>query len=971
VVLRVSPGEAGTARTVLPGKNQVFSRYELVFSREDADDVTVSDTSAITGAGINQELAAGTWTATVSAYNRFTPTDGDEKEYLAAQGSGQVSVTAGQLVSVTVNLAPVKETGVKGIFTYTVTFPSENTAHTAALTLGDYTVALTSGEEVSVEVDPGYYDLTITLSDAGTVKGGAAEKVHIYSGLESKAEYIFDENFSLLKGPGDNVKAETQSAASILVSWDSVPGASYYKVYRSESVDGEYELVWEGGQSTTTSHTDGGLSPDTIYYYKVSAVTGGREGPLSDYAFAVTKVSAPSNPRADNEQSSNSIKVSWDSVPGASSYKVYRTENNYSSYTLAGSSTGTSYTDTGLSPSRPYYYRISAVGIAGEGAQSESVSASTISEAEDTRIEGVYIGIIPFAGTANDLGLVRLNAAGRRTLVNQLNSSYNTSAQSGTALFYAVHTALANLKSRETRYPPDLESVNVVTFTDGLDNGSTGISALTPIEKQVFESESEYTTYLSGEISGRTIADKSITAYSVGIRGADVTDSSRFENDLENLASQGNSRILTDFGNLQTTFQGIADNLQITQTASTTFTMKTTLLSSGAKVRMTFDITGKNASEAEASSKYIEGTISRTGTGDDMVYTFNDIRYAGGLGSDLGAGPITGAINGTEVSFVFTGVTGYDPSTDESRAKQWTKAPGATAWQVNSEYSVTGATNTEIDSLSSIIYLVLDSSTSLNQTQIGQIMSAAIAFINSLYSQLNALVSSGVSATMTDLSSIRVSWNPVPNTNSYTVSNYRVYRSDSEDGVYSQVGSNISSTSTSWTNTGLSPNTTYYYKVSAYMYDNSYNYWETAQSSYASASIVPSSSSGISNITYGPEPAESPEWTLESGMYKSPTIEHGAVTKERISFTSAGSDASIVIQLSVSSERDCDWAFIGEVDNAAATYNTGIVRNLSGENTTVVTIPVPSTGNHFIDVGYRKDGSENKGSDCAWFKVIE
>ena len=119
-----------------------------------------------------------------------------------------------------------------------------------------------------MEVDPGYYDLVITLSDAGAVKGGTAEKVHIYSGLESKAEYIFDDNFSLLKGHGDTVKTETQSASSIRVSWDSVSGASSYKVYRSESADGEYELVEEVGQSTGTSYTDTELSPDTIYYYK-------------------------------------------------------------------------------------------------------------------------------------------------------------------------------------------------------------------------------------------------------------------------------------------------------------------------------------------------------------------------------------------------------------------------------------------------------------------------------------------------------------------------------------------------------------------------------------------------------------------------------------------------------------------------------------------------------------------------------
>jgi hypothetical protein len=150
---------------------------------------------------------------------------------------------------------------------------------------------------------------------------------------------------------------------------------------------------------------------------------------------------------------------------------------------------------------------------------------------------------------------------------------------------------------------------------------------------------------------------------------------------------------------------------------------------------MTFDVTGTGASDGAGSSKYSEGTITRTGA--SMVYTFGGISYTGGIGSDQGAGPITGTINGLEVNFAFTGVIGYNLSTDESRAKQWLMPSGSTNWQVNSEYDVGGATDTQIEKRSAIIYLVLDSSRSLNTTQIGQIRDAASQFITSLYDQLN------------------------------------------------------------------------------------------------------------------------------------------------------------------------------------------------------------------------------------------
>jgi hypothetical protein len=448
----------------------------------------------------------------------------------------------------------------------------------------------------------------------------------------------------------------------------------------------------------------------------------------------------------------------------------------------------------------------------------------------------VYAGIISFAGAATDLtgGLVRLDQAGRRTLVSSLDSSYSISSQAGTALFYAVHKALASLKSGDDRYPDDLDSVNVITFTDGLDNASTGMSALTPLEGQTFDTDTDYTTYLGGEIAGRTIAGKPVTAYSVGVRGSDVSDTTKFNSDLAGIAGAGKSQTLTNFEDLQTAFQGIADGLQITSTSSTSFTMKTTLLATNIRVRMTFDVTDMTGEAAAASAKYIEGVITRTGAGESLAYSFGGISYTGGLGSVEGAGPISGVRNNNEVSFTFTGVQGYNPSTDGSKVKQWTRASDEAPWQVNSEYSVAGATETEVEALSSVIYLVLDSSTSLNTMQIGQIRSAAEAFINSLYSQLNGLVPSGVSAVAQSSSSVKVSWNPVSG-GVYDAESYSIYRSTSSDGPYVY---SYSTASPSWLDTGRSSGMTYYYKVSAnfrqWLNGGGYNYWSGAQSSCAS-----------------------------------------------------------------------------------------------------------------------------------------
>jgi hypothetical protein len=127
---------------------------------------------------------------------------------------------------------------------------------------------------------------------------------------------------------------------------------------------------------------------------------------------------------------------------------------------------------------------------------------------------------------------------------------------------------------------------------------------------------------------------------------------------------------------------------------------------------------------------------------------------------------------------------------------------------------------------------------------------------------------------------------------------------------------------------------------------------------------------GISNVVY------TGDWALQGdGRRKSPAISHSDVTKARISFTSSGINAFISVQLDASSESGCDFAFVSTLDNASASYSSGYYDRISGTDATtstvIVTIPVSTAGDHFLEIGYQKDDSESGGSDCAWFKVIQ
>ncbi|MDR1411396.1 MAG: hypothetical protein LBI91_04245 [Spirochaetaceae bacterium] len=91
----------------------------------------------------------------------------------------------------------------------------------------------------------------------------------------------------------------------------------------------------------------------------------------------------------------------------------------------------------------------------------------------------------------------------------------------------------------------------------------------------------------------------------------------------------------------------------------------------------------------------------------------------------------------------------------------------------------------------------------------------------------------------------------------------------------------------------------------------------------------------------------------------------------RVGFTSLASNTLICIKLDVSSEANCDFAFIGTLDNDGVSYDNGYYTRISGTDSVTVEIPVPEAGNHFIEIGYGKDVASDGGSDRAWFEIID
>lgn len=182
-----------------------------------------------------------------------------------------------------------------------------------------------------------------------------------------------------------NLKTTSPAYNKIKLSWSKVSAASGYMVYRATSKNGTYSLV---KTTTGTSFTDTGRVTGKMYYYKVIsyASTGGGKvkGATSSPKGGKAALSTPTGRKAFSA-SYRSIKVTWNKVSGATGYYIYRSSSKNGTYKLIKTNTGnasTSYTNTGLSVGKQYYYKIVAFrkagGVTAKSAGSQPASARPV-----------------------------------------------------------------------------------------------------------------------------------------------------------------------------------------------------------------------------------------------------------------------------------------------------------------------------------------------------------------------------------------------------------------------------------------------------------------------------------------------------------------------------------------------------------------------------------------------------------------
>ena len=173
----------------------------------------------------------------------------------------------------------------------------------------------------------------------------------------------------------------TPSDAQVTLSWDAPTSDGGSAItgyeYRYQESGGSWSNWMATSPALSRTATVGSLTNESAHNFEVRAMNANGDGLVASATATPmsTVPGVPQNLRATTA-GPTSIQLNWDASAGAASYSIQRRMNGGAWVDLSGVS-GTSHTDSGLTPSTAYDYQILATNTAGSSAWSAVVTQST------------------------------------------------------------------------------------------------------------------------------------------------------------------------------------------------------------------------------------------------------------------------------------------------------------------------------------------------------------------------------------------------------------------------------------------------------------------------------------------------------------------------------------------------------------------------------------------------------------------
>lgn len=579
------------------------------------------------------------------------------------------------------------------------------------------------------------------------------------------------------------------SSTSIQVSWTNPAGGATYDV-RYGTATGSYSTTVSG---QTSPYTITGLSANTTYYVIVRAnnAVGTATTLNSSESSLKTATGAPSGLVAT--ATPGSVGLTWGSVSGATSYKVYRGTVSGSLSVLASGVGSASYTDNTAANGTTYFYAVLA-NNGTDSALSSEVSVQPISSFSLT-------AATPASSTTIDLtwGAATGSAAydvryGTSTGVYLWTASNVTSPYTLTGLTagtrYYISIRARNAVGSGTNF--DSNEMNALTAVAG----PSGLTATaTPgniaLAWLTVSGATNYNVYRS------TTSGGPYTQIASAVAALSYND---------NTAANG-----TAYYYVVRSFNGIesANSAQVAAKPIANFTLAAATINSASSVTLSW---GAAAGADSYDVRYgtASGSYSTTLTGQTSAYTITGLSSATlyyfvirannaiGTGTTLNSNEVSGRTStAAPTTLAATAGTGTVNLT-------WVAASGATNYNVYrgttsgshtllaSAVSATNYTDSTVANGTTYYYVVR----AFNGTESANSNEAAVTPIGSF----------SISATSATATTIQVTWGAAAGATAYDV------KYGTATGSYTTTLSNQTSP---YTISGLTGNTTYYIIVTA------------------------------------------------------------------------------------------------------------------------------------------------------------
>ena len=242
------------------------------------------------------------------------------------------------------------------------------------------------------------------------------------------------------------------SSTGIKISWTSEKNASGYYIYR-KSGKGQYALLKKVTRANTLAFNDTKVTSGVIYTYKVQAYKGTVVGAGTEEGRCFVGTA-----KAKTANESTGIKLSWNKVGGARSYKIYKRigTGKYTCIKTASSTTFT-YLDKAVKAGTIYTYAVKPyIGrTAGTYVASKYVCLRPVTAKVSAARNGVTVRWTKTAG-ATSYRVYRKTAGGKYALVKKIGGANalswtDTNTAKGKTYYYYVRAFKGNYYSAASK----------------------------------------------------------------------------------------------------------------------------------------------------------------------------------------------------------------------------------------------------------------------------------------------------------------------------------------------------------------------------------------------------------------------------------------------------------------------------------------------------------------------------------------